>query len=140
MNQWIYLLSNAFIFKSHNHQRIILSLLFIVEIVWLNCWKFSVQALLSSRACLKAVQNFKKLLSLIKRNQKVMFCFCSINETVRSLMKFSYKISIFYFFFLILFEFKSFQIKCFTEVFQSNLMPGSNGMNGFYGLHLPDLK
>ena len=57
-----------------------------------------------------------------------MFSLGSIDQAIGSLMKLSDKIGIFNLFLLILFELKSFKIESFTKVFQSDLMPGSNGM------------
>jgi len=48
VNERINFLCNTFVFESHNHERVIFSLLLVVKIVRLDRWKLSVSTSLSS--------------------------------------------------------------------------------------------
>ncbi len=67
MYQRIHFLTYPPILKGKYHHWIMLSSLFLLQVIRLDGRQFSIQTFLSSRTCLETVQNTKKLSSLLKR-------------------------------------------------------------------------
>lgn len=81
----------------------------------------SIIAFLCPWARWKAVENTEKLFFLLESD--VYFCLSSILQYFTSLVELSHEEGILQFLFLVLLEFKSFEVQCLIEIFVCNLIP-----------------